>query len=287
MIPVDPRGGARWRCSSTLARAAPVEYAAVLDLQGLLKSAVLARAVGAWRTIGFPRSAPARAGGAALLHRRAGAGRARSTSCYKNLGAAGAARRARRCARRFRSTVPRTRGRRAGRRAVRRGGYALINPGAAWPNKRWPPERFGALAAALRDSLGLRSLVLWGPGEEALAAAVVEASGGAAELAPPTTSPISSGIARGARVMISGDTGPAAHCGRRRHARRGALRSDQRRAQRSVVRRRRRGVAHRSLLVPVPAAVPQREPCIDDIGVDEVVAAVVRVWAMAIASAGR
>ena len=28
-------------------------------------------------------------------------------------------------------------------------GYALINPGAAWPNKRWPPERFGEVAKAL------------------------------------------------------------------------------------------------------------------------------------------
>ena len=29
----------------------------------------------------------------------------------------------------------------------------LINPGAAWPNKRWPPERFGELAAFLRGRL--------------------------------------------------------------------------------------------------------------------------------------
>ena len=29
--------------------------------------------------------------------------------------------------------------------------FALINPGAAWPNKRWPPERFGEVAAFLRD----------------------------------------------------------------------------------------------------------------------------------------
>src|SRR4029078_8426122 len=36
------------------------------------------------------------------------------------------------------------------------GAYALLNPGAAWPNKRWPPERRGALAAAVRGRHGLR-----------------------------------------------------------------------------------------------------------------------------------
>ena len=60
-----------------------------------------------------------------------------------------------------------------GVRAALGGGrpFALINPGAAWPNKRWPPERFGEVAAFLRDVRGLPSVVLWGPGEEGLAGA--------------------------------------------------------------------------------------------------------------------
>src|SRR5205085_2288696 len=40
------------------------------------------------------------------------------------------------------------------------GAYVLLNPGAAWPNKRWPPERFGAVAAALRERHRLASVVL-------------------------------------------------------------------------------------------------------------------------------
>ena len=44
-----------------------------------------------------------------------------------------------------------------------RGRYALLNPGAAWPNKRWPPDRLGEVARALRDKHGLTSAVLWGP----------------------------------------------------------------------------------------------------------------------------
>jgi heptosyltransferase-1 len=39
------------------------------------------------------------------------------------------------------------------------GPFALLNPGAAWPNKRWPPERFAEVAAFLRDVRGMRSRV--------------------------------------------------------------------------------------------------------------------------------
>ena len=86
--------------------------------------------------------------------------------------------------------------------------FALLNPGAAWPNKRWPANRFGALAAAIAKAFGWRSLVLWGPGEEDLAAAVVGASGGAAEAAPATSLTDMLALAQGARVMVAGDTGP-------------------------------------------------------------------------------
>jgi ADP-heptose:LPS heptosyltransferase len=86
--------------------------------------------------------------------------------------------------------------------------YALINPGAAWPNKRWPPARFGAVAAAIAREFGWRSLVLWGPGEQEMAHEVVAESRGAADISPPTTITDLVGVARNARLMISGDTGP-------------------------------------------------------------------------------
>ena len=44
------------------------------------------------------------------------------------------------------------------------GRYALLNPGAAWPNKRWPPSRLAQVAIALRDRHDLASVVLWCPG---------------------------------------------------------------------------------------------------------------------------
>ena len=85
---------------------------------------------------------------------------------------------------------------------------ALINPGAAWPNKRWDPLHFGDVASFLREVRGLAPFVLWGPGEESLARAVVDASSGAAQLAPPTEIGDLIALCRRASLMISGDTGP-------------------------------------------------------------------------------
>jgi ADP-heptose:LPS heptosyltransferase len=94
------------------------------------------------------------------------------------------------------------------RRELGEAPFALLNPGAAWPNKRWAPERFGAVASFLREVRGLRSVVLWGPGEAPLAHAVVEASADAALLAPPTQIGDLLALARAAALMVSGDTGP-------------------------------------------------------------------------------
>jgi heptosyltransferase-1 len=87
-------------------------------------------------------------------------------------------------------------------------GYALLNPGAAWPNKQWPSARFGEVASRLAAKYALLPVVLWGPGEQAMAAGVVDASNGIAIVAPPTGIGDLLALARGARLMVSGDTGP-------------------------------------------------------------------------------
>jgi heptosyltransferase-1 len=89
------------------------------------------------------------------------------------------------------------------------GRYALLNPGAAWPNKRWPADRLGQVALAVRERHDLMPVVLWGPGEEGLAREVIAAARGTALLSPPTTVADLVALARGAALMISGDTGPA------------------------------------------------------------------------------
>jgi heptosyltransferase-1 len=88
------------------------------------------------------------------------------------------------------------------------GRYALLNPGAAWPNKRWPPDRLAQVAIALRDRHALASVVVWGPEERDLAEQVVGLAGGAARLAPETSIAEMFDLVRGATLMVSGDTGP-------------------------------------------------------------------------------
>jgi lipopolysaccharide heptosyltransferase I len=181
-------------------------YDAVVDLQGLLKSAMLARLVGATRTIGLQR-AHLREPLARLFYTTApDSGAAphvidRNLALLRPLGVSDSAVH-------FPLRIPRTDTVAAIAERFAPDPYAILNPGAAWPNKRWPANRFGALAASIRREHGLRSIVLWGPGEDGLAGAVVSASEDAAEAAPPTTITDIVGIARGARLIVSGDTGP-------------------------------------------------------------------------------
>jgi heptosyltransferase-1 len=92
---------------------------------------------------------------------------------------------------------------------LKRGGisdFAILNPGAGWGAKQWPAARYGEVARLLaRD--GLRSILNYGPGEEDLATEAAAASEGAAQ---PMQSSITELIAltRRAKLFIGGDTGP-------------------------------------------------------------------------------
>lgn len=68
------------------------------------------------------------------------------------------------------------------------GGKKLVtvDPSHRRRTRRWPAAHFGALCALMAEKLEATPVVLWGPGEEALADEVVEASGGLAKKAPPT-----------------------------------------------------------------------------------------------------
>ena len=188
-------------------------YDVAFDLQGLLKSAVLARLSGAQRVVGFSskylRERLARPfytdvydpGGGGMYDPRE-----RSHVVQMNLGllttigvAVGPPEFP---IERVDTEIARAMRERAGNR------YALVNPGAAWPNKRWPAARYGAVARAIEDRHGLKTIVSWGPGEEGLAREVVRESSGAALLSPRTSIGDLLALIRGATLMISGDTGP-------------------------------------------------------------------------------
>lgn len=86
------------------------------------------------------------------------------------------------------------------------GPFAILTPGAGWAAKQWPAARYGELARRLEE-LGLRTVVNYGPGEERLMQEVVAVAGGAAI---PLQSSISELIAltRKAALFVGGDTGP-------------------------------------------------------------------------------
>jgi lipopolysaccharide heptosyltransferase I len=86
---------------------------------------------------------------------------------------------------------------------------AILNPGAGWPSKLWPTDRFAAVARLLWQRHGLRSLVVWGgPDERVAAEAIVAGAGEAAVLAPATSLQDLGETCRLGRVFISSDTGP-------------------------------------------------------------------------------
>lgn len=209
-LPLDPRAAGQGQEAGgpfgTVRRLRRTRYDAVFDLQGLLKSAVLARAAGGSRTIGFPR-AHLREPLARLFYTETVDPGTEEHVVRKNLSLLAAVDVTDRPVK-FPVTIPRTDTVRSIVERFKPDGYALVNPGAAWPNKRWPPTQFGATAAALHRRFGLKSLVLWGPGEEALAAEVAAGSQGSAEPLPKTSIVDIVGVAREARVMLSGDTGP-------------------------------------------------------------------------------
>ena len=86
------------------------------------------------------------------------------------------------------------------------GEFAILNPGAGWGAKRWPAERYGEVAGGLAGR-GLRSIVNYGPGEEELARTVEEMSGGAARGLRCTITDLIA-LTRRAQLFVGGDTGP-------------------------------------------------------------------------------
>jgi ADP-heptose:LPS heptosyltransferase len=89
------------------------------------------------------------------------------------------------------------------------GPYVVVHPGASVPARAWAPERNAALVAALADA-GRRVVVTGGPGERDLTAAVagpprpeVSDLGGHTDLAGLAE------VLAGAECVVVGNTGPA------------------------------------------------------------------------------
>jgi heptosyltransferase-1 len=205
-VPFDSRalgGREGWLGARRRLRAA--RYDVALDAQGLVKSALVARLSGARRVVGFARE-HLREGAASVFYSEVVHPPHGAHVVRKNLELLRATGLEPNVPLRFPLAAPAPRDEVT--QAIAAGRFVLLNPGGGWPNKRWPAERFGRLAHSLRDRLGLPSLVLWGPGDEALAETVVSSADGAAVRAPRTDLGDLLALCRAAAVLVSGDTGP-------------------------------------------------------------------------------
>lgn len=82
----------------------------------------------------------------------------------------------------------------------------ILNPGAGWGAKQWPAERYGKVAQTLARQ-GLHPIINFGPREEALAKVAESASAGSARALSFSVGELIA-LMRRARLFIGGDTGP-------------------------------------------------------------------------------
>jgi ADP-heptose:LPS heptosyltransferase len=86
--------------------------------------------------------------------------------------------------------------------------YLVLSPGGGWRSKCWPADRFGQLSQKIRDHLGIRCIINYGPGEDALASAVKTASGNSQPLIYDGELGELMALLRNAMCIVGGDTGP-------------------------------------------------------------------------------
>jgi heptosyltransferase-1 len=84
--------------------------------------------------------------------------------------------------------------------------FAVLNPGAGWGAKQWPADRYAEVARAL-GAQGIRSLINFGPGEEILARRIEQRSDGYGAPVQLSIAELIAVTSR-ARLFVGGDTGP-------------------------------------------------------------------------------
>jgi heptosyltransferase-1 len=192
---------------STVKRLRAAGYTCAIDFQGLYKSALLARASGAPRRIGFQRTY-AREGFASSLYTE----RLNPRGAHKvehNLTLAEAAG-AQKSPARFPLAIHSEDESRIASELEHRNiaDFFVLNPGGGWRSKCWPRERYGELHARIFEKFGLRGVVSYGPGEENLAQAILRVAGNSAPAAIPLALGPLMALLRRARFVVSADTGP-------------------------------------------------------------------------------
>jgi heptosyltransferase-1 len=183
------------------------KYTTVFDVQGLYKSALLAKLTRVKPRIGYSFSF-AREGLASLFYTK----RVRPVSKHmvdQNLELAAAAG-ARIEGARFPLSIPGE-----AQSVVQQfltttkiSRYVVLSPGGGWLSKLWPPDRFGELAVKLWERHGLRIIINCGPAEAQLAEIVVANAAVALPIIVQYGIAEMMALLRDAEIVVAADSGP-------------------------------------------------------------------------------
>ena len=86
--------------------------------------------------------------------------------------------------------------------------YAVLRPGASQANKRWPVERFAAVAQWLREARGISTVVNLGPGDESIEANVRQHFAGLGAIMTDLDLRGLIALLAGSCFFLGNDTGP-------------------------------------------------------------------------------
>jgi len=210
--------GRMWRNPLTLAsfgwfllKLRRAGYTTVLDLQGLFRSAFLCRASGAPRRIGL---SDAREGAEQSYTDVVPVPAEPMSSVDRYLLAAEALGAPAGAVRRFDIHLPPEKLAAARALLVARGlaegqRYVVLVPGGRWATKRWPEERFAALAQRVDEHLGLVPVLAGAAGERQIAERMRRMRGGRmVDLIGRTDLKTLAALLRGAACVVSNDSGP-------------------------------------------------------------------------------
>ena len=179
----------------------------VIDLQGLMRSGLIAKATGSPVRVGFSES---REGSRLFYTHKVRGGRGvHAVDRYLKVARALGCTIEEACFSMPRISEPE----RITQIQDRLGEYAVMVPGARWHTKQWPAERFARIASVL----GIRSVIV-GSSADSETAKLIEAASGDEALSMAGETDIRDLICliKGAKFMITNDSGPmhiAAACG--------------------------------------------------------------------------
>ena len=184
------------------------KFDAAIDFQGLLKSAALTRLSGATLTLG-PADSRERLASAFYSRRPVRQSPDRRHIIDLNIGITELLGCSNGGPARFCLDIPNDARARVAQALAAKGVErpVLLNPGAGWITKLWPPAQWAELARRL-SRLGLPVVISHGPGEEALARAIQAAAGDGVFCSLSTSLLELAALCEKGRLMVAGDTGP-------------------------------------------------------------------------------